>query len=322
MNDEQRMLADMAEELFASLGHTATLENDWSSIEQVALDGLLLGEDDGGFGGSWEDALVVFRIAGYHGLSLPIAEAAIAAAVARRSSARGTIASHTSGEVAGGRFTGSISGICCGEGAAFVVAPSPAGGSLVIETAALGLEAHESVAGETRHAGTAQDAPVTLVDYDVFAMGALARVAQVAGALDAALARSVEYANERQQFGRALGKFQAVQQALATFAGEAAATNCAAMGAAQAMGRRSAAFAVAAAKLRANRAIGVGTSVAHQVHGAIGFTQEYPLHQLTRRLWAWRSEFGNDAYWSEVLGRRIVARGAENFWADLTASDH
>jgi acyl-CoA dehydrogenase len=148
---------------------------------------------------------------------------------------------------------------------------------------------------------------------------ALARVAQMAGALDAALAMSVGYVNERQQFGRPLAKFQAVQQSLASFACEAAAANCAAMGAAQAMIRGSAPFEIAAAKLRANRAVGVGTALAHQVHGAIGFTEEYALHPLTRRLWAWRSEFGGDSHWSAVLGAPIVAAGGDRFWADLTA---
>jgi acyl-CoA dehydrogenase len=116
-----------------------------------------------------------------------------------------------------------------------------------------------------------------------------------------------------------LGKFQAVQQSLATFACEAAAANCAAIGVAQAMARGHAPYEIAAAKLRANRAVGVGAALAHQVHGAIGFTQDYALHPFTRRLWAWRSEFGNDAYWSRLLGPRIIARGADNFWADLAA---
>ncbi|MFW2348946.1 acyl-CoA dehydrogenase family protein [Qipengyuania sp.] len=151
------------------------------------------------------------------------------------------------------------------------------------------------------------------------ALMAFARTAQIAGALDAALALSVGYVNERQQFGRPLGKFQAVQQSLASFACEAAAANCAAMGAAQALGRGSAEFEIAAAKLRANSAVEVGTTVAHQVHGAIGFTQEYALHQLTRRLWQWRSEYGNDAHWSRRLGSAVIARGAEAFWPDLTA---
>jgi alkylation response protein AidB-like acyl-CoA dehydrogenase len=152
-----------------------------------------------------------------------------------------------------------------------------------------------------------------------FGLMAFARTAQIAGALDAALALSVSYVNERQQFGRPLGKFQAVQQSLSGFACEAAAANCAAVGAAQALERGDAGFEIAAAKLRANRAVEVGTTVAHQVHGAIGFTQEYCLHPLTRRLWQWRSEYGNDAYWSKRLGSMVVDAGADSFWPGLTA---
>lgn len=319
MTDEQRMLSDMADELFASLGHGASIENDWSSIEQVALDGLLLAEDAGGFGGSWGDALLVFRQAGYHALALPVAEAAIAASLARRGQERGTIANAAQGELTGGRFTGTVSGICYGCGASFIVAPCPQGGSMIFDANEIRLEQNDSLAGEPRESAALDGVAVTTVDGDVFMMGALARVAQIAGALDAALGRSVEYANERIQFGRALSKFQAVQQNLATFACEAAAANYAAMGAAQAMSKRASPFEIGAAKLRANRAVGIGTAVAHQVHGAIGFTEEYPLHPLTRRLWSWRSEFGNDSFWSDVLAPRIIERGADNFWADLTA---
>lgn len=319
MSDERRMLADMAEQLFADLGPTATLDEHWSGIEEVALNGLLVSEDDGGFGGSWEDALVVFRLAGYHAVSLPIVEAAIAASLAGRIDERGTVASGSEGSLSGDRFSGRVTGVCFGKGSGFVVAPCPDGGSMVIAIADGSLEDHENPAFEPREVLVCEGVTVQRIDDDVVALGALARVAQIAGALDAALAMSVQYANERQQFGRPLAKFQAVQQNLATFACEAAAANCAAMGAAQAMARGAAPYEIAAAKLRANRAIGTGTALAHQVHGAIGFTQEYTLHPLTRRLWSWRSEFGNDATWAEKLGSSIVSRGADNFWADITA---
>jgi acyl-CoA dehydrogenase len=319
MNDEQRMLADTASGIFSELGASATLGQDWSTIEEVGLPGLLLAEDQGGFGGSWEDALVVFRLAGYHALSLPVVEAIVAAAMADRSEGRGTIASRTHGVVSGETFTGTVSGVCFAEAADFLVAPSPGGGSMILEPASAVRTDSVNTAGEERASLTFDKAPVTLIEADVFELGALARVAQIAGALDASLAKSVEYVNERQQFGRPLAKFQAVQQSLASFACEAAAANCAAMGAAQAMARGFAPFEIAAAKLRANRAIGIGTALAHQVHGAIGFTEEYPLHPLTRRLWAWRSEFGNDQHWAERLGDGIVARGANAFWPDLAA---
>lgn len=320
MTDEQNMLGAMVGDLFADIKPDATIATDWASVEAVELPGLLVAQEHGGFGGTWEDAVMVFRLAGFHVVALPVVEAIIARAVSGRTDGRGTIASSVAGEFISGCFTGRVSGICHGEGAAYVVAPAPSGrGSLVLDLDAGALTAGANIAGEPRAVADFEGAPALAIDADVFAVGALARVAQIAGALDAALARSVNYANERVQFGKPLGKFQAVQQTLATFACEAAAANCAAMGVAQAMGKGNAAFEIAASKLRANRAVGVGTALAHQVHGGIGFTHEYPLHPITRRLWAWRSEFGNDAHWSAIMGDRIIARGAESFWPDLTA---
>lgn len=318
MSDERNMLAAMAEDLFASLGPKATMA-DWSAIAEVELTGLLLDEAQGGFGGSWEDAVLVFRLAGYHALALPVAEAVIAAHLSGRANGRGTIASGATGTLADGRFTGTISGICFPQSADYIVAPCPDGGAMVLTLPDDAVDLSTSIAGEPRGAAKLESIPAEAIPGDVFALGALARTAQIAGAMDASLAMSVDYANQRQQFGRALGKFQAVQQNLATFACEAAAANCAAIGVGQAMARGDARYEIAAGKLRAGRAVGVGAALAHQVHGAIGFTQDYALHPITRRLWAWRSEFGNDAWWSGILGPRIIARGADNFWADITA---
>ncbi|MDO7836327.1 acyl-CoA dehydrogenase family protein [Sphingobium sp. HBC34] len=321
MNDQQHMLSDMADGLFAGLGPSATMEAHWSQIEALALSSLLLPEEAGGFGGTWQDALIVFRLAGYHALSLPVAEAAIAARLAAGTGleGRGTIASRTDGTVEGDCFTGAVHGAVMSEGADFIVAPGPQGGSFLVATAGGERTPSVNLAGESRDVWHFESVPVAHVTENVFVMGAFARVAQIAGALDAALAMSVRYVNERKQFGRPLAKFQAVQQSLATFACEAAAANCAAMGLAQALDRGNAHYEVAAAKLRANRAVGIGTSAAHQAHGAIGFTQEYALHPITRRLWSARSEFGGDSHWAALLGGRVAAAGADRFWADLTA---
>lgn len=143
---------------------------------------------------------------------------------------------------------------------------------------------------------------------------ALVRACQMAGAMQAALDLSVQYTRERQQFGKALSTFQAIQQQLAVFAEETAATNMAAAAACRAADRGEAPFEIACAKLRANIAAGTATSVAHQVHGAMGFTAEYRLHHFTRRLWRWRSEFGNDRHWADRLGAIVAARGAQGFW--------
>lgn len=321
MNDQQHMLTEMVDGLFAGLGPSATIAADWPQVDALALTTLLLPEAGGGFGGSWQDALIVFRLSGYNALSLPVPEAVIAARLASGTGleGRGTIAARTEGGLAADRFTGTIHGAVDSESAGYIAAPDNAGGTILILTADGQRTPATNLAGGGRDVWLFEGAPVLRRAEDVFTLGAFARVAQIAGGLDAALGMSVSYANDRKQFGRPLAKFQAVQQSLATFAGEAAAANCAAMGLAQALDRGNADYEVAAAKLRANRAVGVGTSAAHQAHGAIGFTQAYALHPITRRLWSARSEFGGDSHWAAILGGRVAAAGADRFWPDLTA---
>ncbi|MNI79107.1 hypothetical protein D3C73_1355400 [compost metagenome] len=82
--------------------------------------------------------------------------------------------------------------------------------------------------------------------------------------------------------------------------------------------RSSLAFDVAVAKVCAGEAATLATSIAHQVHGAIGFTHEHTLHFTTRRLWSWRDEFGSDSQWADVLGQAAIAAGGKGFWAGLT----
>ena len=147
---------------------------------------------------------------------------------------------------------------------------------------------------------------------------ALALVALIGGALERCLELSIEHANTRVQFGKPLGKQQAVQQNLAILAEETAAVAVAAQAAAAARDGGDAAFEIACAKLRANQAAGRGAAIAHQVHGAIGFTQEYPLHRFTRALTYWRSAAGTDAYWANRLGGLASRNGGTGLWIELT----
>lgn len=155
--------------------------------------------------------------------------------------------------------------------------------------------------------------------------GALLRAQAMTGALERILAMSVQYAQEREAFGRPIAKFQAVQHNLAMLAGEAAAATAASDGAmlaaaAHGFADERALRAVAAAKIRVGEAAGAGAAIAHQVHGAMGFTFEHRLHQFTRRLWSWRDEHGQESEWAIRLGRLVAAAGAESLWPSLTAA--
>ena len=150
---------------------------------------------------------------------------------------------------------------------------------------------------------------------------ALGRSLLLVGALRAALAASVRYAGERVQFGRPIGRFQAVQQALALAAAEVAAASAAAEAAARAAdaeGVLTAELPIAMAKARTSEAAGAVARIAHQVHGAIGFTREHDLRLATTRLWAWRDEDGSEAQWHEVVGAAALAAGADGLWPLIT----
>jgi acyl-CoA dehydrogenase len=148
---------------------------------------------------------------------------------------------------------------------------------------------------------------------------ALWRSAQMAGAMQTALDLSLRYSMEREQFGRPIGKFQAVQQQMAMMASQVAAGAAAVEAAvAAAADGQQAGLAVAATKARVSEAAGHVVAISHQVHGAMGFTREHALHRSTRRLMAWRDEFGSEAEWSAWIGRTVASVGGDQLWAFVT----
>ncbi|CAA2158874.1 Cyclohex-1-ene-1-carbonyl-CoA dehydrogenase [Methylobacterium brachiatum] len=151
----------------------------------------------------------------------------------------------------------------------------------------------------------------------VEAAGAWVRAQQLVGAMETCLASALDHARERQQFGRPLAKFQAIQHMLAEAAGHVAAATASADLAAACWGDARFVLATAIAKARCGEAAGHVAAICHQIHGAMGFTQEHPLHRATRRLWSWRDEFGSDALWQERIGRAVCAGGGTALWPML-----
>jgi acyl-CoA dehydrogenase len=162
-------------------------------------------------------------------------------------------------------------------------------------------------------------APPGFNQQSLMLMGSAIRSVEIAGALEAILSLSVAYANDRVAFERPIAKFQAVQQNLARLAGETAAAIAVAGSAADAISGveqfdDDVFLEVASAKIRTAEAAAEGAAIAHQVFGAIGFTQEHVLHRFTLRMLGWRDDFGNESYWANELGKRAACRGADEFW--------
>jgi len=160
-------------------------------------------------------------------------------------------------------------------------------------------------------------APAVLGPQGLRAPLAVLRAQQMAGALDHVLALCVEYANTRSQFGKTIGKFQAIQHQLAELAEVSAAAQVAATYAALQLDRGNAAAAeqgAAIAKVRCGLSATRAAAIAHQVFGAIGITDEHSLHDYTRRLWQWREEAGSETYWAEWLGRVVLAQEGAALW--------
>jgi alkylation response protein AidB-like acyl-CoA dehydrogenase len=204
-----------------------------------------------------------------------------------------------------------------------VVALVAAEGLAIREGTSLAGEPQDTVTFDGAAAISSAPAPAGLDAMALSRLGAAMRTQQMAGALEHILDQSVQWSLDRVQFGRPIAKFQAVQHNLATLAGEVAAAGAAADTAAEAIAEDGAASEralrdVAVAKVRVGEAAGNGAAIAHQVHGAMGFTYEHSLHHSTRRLWAWREEFGNETLWAERLGRMIAERGADALWPFIT----
>lgn len=195
----------------------------------------------------------------------------------------------------------------------------------LLPAATLEITPDRNIANEPRDAVAASDAPAaavaalgTLPADVVQRFGALLRATQIAGAIGRILRLTAAYAGERQQFGRPIAQFQAISQQLAVLAEESLAAEIAAAYAWRHAAGDPATSAIAIAKVRAGRAAGIAPRIAHAVFGAIGITSEHSLHFATRRLWAWRAEFGAEAHWARELGAAVLRAGGARLWPSVT----
>jgi len=348
MSDDANILTDTAGRLFADLCtddvlHRAEagewLPAPWGAVEEIGLPFALVAEDAGGFGLPVGDALDLVRLAAFHGLPLPLAETMLAnhllgnaglpvgGGVASVAPVRDDDRLHLAREGTAWRLTGQCRRVPWGRNAAAIAAWALHEGRAYITGVPAGgwrVETGTNIAGTPRDTvgfdALLPEAAVSPVDHDIeeqIAALAALRVLAMAGALERLLELTAAYAGERVQFGRPIGKFQAVQQNMAVLAEQC----CAAAAAANIAARGFVAkdiLPIAIAKARAGEATSIGTGIAHQVHGAIGFTTEHRLHFFTKQLWSWRDELGSEAAWSRRIGRHVAKVGADALWPLVT----
>ena len=339
------LLRETADRLLQQHCDTATLRSAdqgvwpaalWSAVTEAALHRALVPEAAGGFGVAVVDALSLLRVAGAHAAPVPLAETMLATWLLADAGLEIPDGPLTAGPVRDGEsvilrrtddgwiVSGTITRVPWAREVDRLVVLADSWVALVGRES-WSIETEENVAREPRDTlrldgGVIAAGPTNATTSDLIAVGAALRTQQIAGALTRLTAMTTQYAQDRVQFGRPIGKFQAVQQNLAVMAGQTAATVAAADLAAEAVAEGVRILPIAAGKARAGEAAGIAAAIAHQVHGAIGFTFEHNLHFLTRRLWSWRDEFGNESAWNRLLGRHIAQAGADQLWAEITAA--
>lgn len=353
MSDTSKMLIDAATRLFVDLCTRETVEAAergdwpqtlWRAIEDAGLTLAATSEARGGPGADLANVFALLKAAGGFAVPVPLAETLLAEqalAAAGLSPLSGPI---TIGPVLEServvllrkdghwKASGVLHRIPWARHAVAVVVTAEYDGrpATAIIRSPVVIAQDVNLANESRD--TVDCSVATIDDGDVAldcgfnsgqlrARGALSRAAGIAGALEHILAGTIAYAKDRVQFGKPISKFQAIQQQAAVLAGEVAAACAAVQAAVDALEQGDAHFQIAAAKARASEAAGIAAAIAHQVHGAIGFTHEHTLHWSTRRAWSWRDEFGDEGEWSRWIGLAVARLGGADLWHYLTAPD-
>lgn len=290
----------------------------WESLRTHGFTAVGIDESLGGSGGAASDAATLLALSGRFTAAVPLMEHLWLA---------GWLLTHAGISIAEGPMTASsgdlsfartsagweISGVlvrvpwarCCTD----IAVLSRDGTVAVVPVSACAVLAGSNAAGEPRDRVQLQDVRVgedrvartTLTPDDFLARGAVGRMIEIDAAAQTALDRSVQYVREREQFGRPLAQFQAVQQRLAVVARECTLLHAGVQLCMSNDDVSTTRLDIAAAKRAAARSVPEIIGNVHQVHGAIGTTSEYGLAELTLRMSAWCSEYGTDDYWSGVL---------------------
>jgi acyl-CoA dehydrogenase len=292
-----------------AIEHGASPDPLWARLEGSGFADAMVPEREGGAGLAWHEALPLLELCGGYVVPVPLAHTMIA----RQLLAAANL-TRPPGSIAIGSGTIDAAGnLCCanvalGKVAERVLAVADDGGILLLPTAQANVSDGVFALDATMvwDAASVAASRCCATAPDLQLPEACAAAAQISGARTSVLQRTLQHANEREQFGRPIGKFQAVQHQISVMAEQVFAARMAVQ-----IGCRSESVVldrrrVAVAKARTSEAALEAAALAHAIHGAIGFTEEFDLQLYTRRLHHWRQTAGSETYWHEVLGAAWV----------------
>lgn len=343
----EAIIVDHADEIRREADASGWSDRLWQHARCGGFTTVAVAEAAGGSAGDLLDLAAVLHVGGYHAVPIPLAEANIAAIALARAGRNGhgvacaivsDVAAHPGAVVTragdGGRAAGQLRRIpwASRSDAIVLLAEQPAAQDARPPASLLGVIA----TGECRLTPLFNIAGEPLADVQLPAEGvpltpvaesagvspsrigellSLARVQLMNGSMRRIFDLSVRYAGQREQFGRPIATFQAVQHLLAQLAGAVEQSEAMADVALHSLAAdESGGPAVLAARVCAGEGAGLAILIGHQVHGAIGVTLEYELHRHTRRLMAWRDRDGSEVRFATEFGRWIAQAGPERMW--------
>lgn len=296
----------------------------WRQLAELGLTGMTVPEEQGGLGMSELDFVLLAQECGYVALPEPLVHVVLVAVPMLR-------------EIGGELAAQWLPRIAAGEAAVVVGLEQ----NLVVEDAHIAdllllqrgdtmlaaaadqvtLQRNESIdpsrqlfsvevgTGATTLASGEQAASLIAAALD---RGALGAAAQALGLAQRMIDLTVRYTSERQQFGKAIGSFQAVKHHMANIAVRLEYAKAPTHRAAYAIAthQRIAAQAVSHAKLMACEAANLAAKNCHQAHGAMGYTWEMDLHIFMKKAWALANTWGDAGFHKTRVAEHIFAPDA------------
>jgi acyl-CoA dehydrogenase len=316
----------------------------WDLLEEAGIFTIGIPEENGGTGGDYADGFHILRLIGKYAVPLPVSETLIVnwllhdsgfqtETVPTTLSIKNDEHIHIYEKENGFHVSGTLTDVPWGRYAKKLLTLAKIGNEthlVLLPLENVQIEKMNNLAGEPMDTIKIDQlvAQLQLKVVDEAALIeraqqilALSKAVMISGAMEIILDMTVQYTREREQFGRPIHRQQAVQQYLAILAGETAASLTITNKAIETFQQNNDVYELASAKVKTNEAAGKVAELAHQVHGAIGVTHEHRLHQLTRRLWSWREEVGNENDWAEKLAIKFLNSEDATLWEFLTRTN-